>query len=153
MYFSWNLSRGISHIHRFGQRAWTHARGIGSYYKNWGDCSGVTRHPFHMYSLYRSDCLCISAHVYTEMHMNICVCVFICVYTSVSLPACMYMFYRHFSVFIHHCDTYHCDLPSWSREIKQLESYWGRENGLLLKIPRRRKSLSKWTRMKRDPPV
>lgn len=92
MYFSWNLSRGTSHIHRFGQRAWTHAWGIGSYYENWGDCSGVTRHPFHMHSLYRSDCLSISAHVCTEMHMNICVyvCVYLCVHIYIS--PCMYVY-------------------------------------------------------------
>lgn len=105
----------------------THAWGIGPITKNWGDCSGVTRHPFHMHSLYRSDCLSISAHVCTEMHMNICVCVCLSVCTHLHLPACMYMFYRHFSVFIHHCDILIIVIsPSWSWEIKQLESYWER---------------------------
>lgn len=104
--------------------------------------------------LFTDQTVCISLHMSVQKYIwtYVYMCVFICVYTSTSLPACMYMFYRHFSVFIHHCDTYCCDLPSWSRKIKQLESYWGRENGLLLKIPRRRKSLSKWTRMKRDLP-
>lgn len=51
-----------------------------------------TRHPFHMHSLYRSDCLSISAHVCTEMHMNICVyvCVYLCVHIYIS--PCMYVY-------------------------------------------------------------
>lgn len=48
--------------------------------------------PFSHLSLYRSDCLRISAHVCTEMHMNICVyvCVYLCVHIYIS--PCMYVY-------------------------------------------------------------
>lgn len=114
--------------------------------KTRGDCSGDCKTPFsHAFSLQIRLCLSISAHVCTIMNICVYLCVYLCVHIYISHHVCICFT----GILSFYSSLWYSSLwsPSWSWEIKQLESYWERENGFLLKSFAEEKSLSKWTRI------